>query len=179
MKEILIIAGMKHCGKTTIGRFLAQERSCPFYDLDELILELNSHNYNSIRELFRQEGQNFFQEKEREAAQLLLQTQKNQHCVLSLGGGSIENRELIEDLKTKGIFLYLRADMEFIFKRIIRKGIPPFLSSENPKKSFHDLYQKRTPLYEQDADIIIDVFDNPREENQKNVLSILRSRYGW
>ncbi|WP_191014265.1 shikimate kinase [Treponema zioleckii] len=42
--EILILMGIKHCGKSTQGKLLANHFDCNFFDTDDVILELTKKN---------------------------------------------------------------------------------------------------------------------------------------
>ena len=39
--EVIILMGIKHCGKSTQGRILSEKLNYNFYDVDDVILELN------------------------------------------------------------------------------------------------------------------------------------------
>ena len=69
--------------------------------------------------------------------------------ILSLGGGTIENPPAMASLKQiKGTRIYLRADEEMLYKRIMAKGHPPFLGQQTPREDFSRLVQnKRPPLH--------------------------------
>ena len=43
------------------------------------------------------------------------------------------------------------------FEKILAGGIPPFLDPSDPQGSFHAIYERRSRVYEEYADIIIDL----------------------
>ena len=58
--------GLKHCGKSTLGRLTAQALSMNFLDADDILSKFLSkkpgYESISIRELYRTKGKNIFQE---------------------------------------------------------------------------------------------------------------------
>ncbi len=153
----IFLTGLKHCGKTTLGKMLAQRCGRPFYDLDDLLLqEARKEGFTSVRELYRTAGREKFQEYEAVAAQKACSPDTLDPGVLSLGGGTIENEHALTALKECGRFIYLQVEEKVLFNRIQQGGLPPFLIGPKPAEQlFHQLYQRRNPLYLQHADFIV------------------------
>ena len=56
----VVLFGMKHSGKSTLGRKLAREWNCPFFDLDGLLekdFEEESGVKTPVRQIFAQTGE--------------------------------------------------------------------------------------------------------------------------
>jgi shikimate kinase len=158
-KPILVLMGMKHCGKTTLGRLLAQRVSLPFEDLDERVCVIYQNRTGGIlpiRELFRTLGKSPFQELEVEGIRHLSESYDalslKPSCILALGGGTIENSKALSLLDPFGYYIYLEEKEEILLDRILRGGIPSFLSEQDPAGDFHRLYEYRTALYRAKAD---------------------------
>jgi shikimate kinase len=167
--RLLILMGIKHCGKTTIGTRLAAAWDIPFYDLDDVILEL--YPGISVRDVYKQAGKREFQRLEAAGAALILSRASRRReetgaysGICALGGGTIENREAMDRLTGAGTFCYIRENEEVLYKRIISRGLPAFLSADDPEGDFTRLYLRRTRLYEQQADITIDAMGKGAEE---------------
>ncbi len=154
MKRI-VLAGMKHCGKSTIGWKLSSELGLFFADLDDLILR-DVTEFETIREIFTKLGSDTFKELERKSISRFLELNENKSFVLSLGGGTIENKKALDLLNGAVDTIYLDAEKEVLFNRIIKGGIPPFLDKTDPEKSFYNVYNKRTPIYKNWAKHIVD-----------------------
>lgn len=150
-------AGIKHSGKSTHAKSFAKYKKLPFYDLDKYIEE--NINYDSVRELYKNEGKESFMKEEYTNLNKLLE-ENPQDKVIALGGGICENT-LAFDLCTNLIFLDIEEST--LFNRINYLGLPPFLS-ENPKIQFHELYKKRRPLYLKKAKLIIKLKDMKIDE---------------
>ncbi len=172
LRQNLYLAGLKHCGKTTLGRLIADRTGREFYDLDDLLLELAAgQGYSSVRELYRIAGREKFQEYEAAAARKASLSA----AILSLGGGTIENPAAYEALQPEGSLIYLQVDEAVLFNRIERGGFPPFLIGERPPAElFHELYTRRHKLYIQHCDAVIELPDQAVEKNFQLLYSRLK-----
>ena len=168
---LLLLTVMKHCGKTTAGSRLAEEWGLPFYDLDRIIIEIYGEKSGrpypgtTIREVYRKAGQKAFRMFETAGAERIISEAAGEKTVrrsgrfcgiCALGGGTIENREAVDKFSGRSVFCYIREEKEVLYRRIISRGIPAFLSRENPQSDFYSLYRHRTRLYEQQADLTVD-----------------------
>ncbi len=161
-KNNLIIMGMKHSGKTTVGKKTARVLSARFYDLDDFIVSIYNRDNpashaRSCRYIYQRDGKKVFLTFEVKAAsEARGRMTENKVTVLALGGGTIENGPAMALLSGHGEMVYLREDPEILFNRIVSGGIPPFLSKKAPFESFLVLYERRSLLYRSAADIIIE-----------------------
>lgn len=162
MKIFLI--GYMGCGKSTIGRKLADLMGISFIDLDKYIEE---RYFKTVPAIFAEEGESRFREKERIA---LLEVAEFDHVVVGTGGGVPCFFDNMEVMNTKGITIYIAPDTEVLAARLIKsKTVRPLIAG----KSFDELIafinqalQVRTPFYEK-AKIII------RGENNLDPLLVL------
>lgn len=146
----IFLVGMMGVGKTTIGRQLALNLNRQFIDLDHAIEERSGV---PIATIFDIEGEQGF--RKRESAALDEFTQQAS-LVLATGGGAIlapENRHM---LRNRGLVVYLRADLDVLYKRLARDSKRPLLQTANPKQRIQDLIRQREPLYVSVADITFD-----------------------
>ena len=176
MKNI-ILGGLKHCGKTSLGKILAADSGYRFFDLDDLVLEAAGGLWDSVRELWEKMGGYEFRYMEAEAArnfvEWIIPALGGSGSILSLGGGTVENSDALGWVKNLGLKVYLRADAELLYSRIMAHGRPPFLSEDDSHGGFMELYDKRHPLYTEFADIIHDVDDAPKKINAQRLLTAL------
>lgn len=161
LKYNLFFGGMKHCGKSTHGRFIAEKFTFPFDDLDNLIEKLylkETGTAKTFREIFKERGREGFQKLEYDALATWLKAAavEGKNGVLALGGGVASNPAVLKLLKSGGKFVYIKQPEELLYERIIRKGVPPFLDEKRPQESFSELYRQRTAVYEQAADLTVD-----------------------
>ncbi len=138
------LVGMKHTGKSTLGKKLAQFRRQPFRDLDHLIEALPEAQGRSAREVYRSGGKSLFQRLETLAASVAVQEMQTSPLVLAWGGGTIDNQTAVAQLSGQGILIHLKEAPEVLFDRILKGGLPAFLSPEHPWEDFQALYLDRT-----------------------------------
>lgn len=174
---IVLIGGLKHCGKTTLGRIIAADLGYRFYDMDNLILNETGGAWDSVRDIWRDLGRAEFMMLEEDAARNFIEwivpDLGGQGCILSLGGGTVENTGAVAWIGKKGTNVYVRADEALLYDRIMAGGRPPFLSEENPREDFARLYEKRDGLYSNYAHLVHDVDDSPAAINAQRLLVAL------
>lgn len=141
------LLGMKHTGKSSVGRLWASRRGWDFYDLDTL-LEAGAGGGRTSRQIYLEEGREGFQRHEAEAAEFIAGRLIKGRAVLAWGGGTVTNPRAVEILKGLGTLVVLTDRAEVLYGRIMRGGRPAFLSEERPWEDFQALYQERTALLE-------------------------------
>jgi len=142
--RIILLAGPKHCGKTSAGKILAEITKQEFFDLDEMI---ETAEKKTVRELYRQ-GAGIFKKAETGAVKELLA--KNLNCVTAAGGGLIDNSEAMEMIagSPQVRMIYIEVPAATAWKRIKQSGgLPAFLDPENPEKSHLEIHERRARLY--------------------------------
>lgn len=152
----IVLFGVKHSGKSTVGKEISKAIDKPFFDLDEVI---EKQTDKSPREIYTEGGESAFIEAEKNAC-VYIQNLKEADFVLATGGGICNNVEALKILQSFGdaMFVYLDANEETVVERIIKNSrrqgsYPAYIAKENPadeddvKKIFHKFYIKRTELY--------------------------------
>ena len=150
-----VFCGIKHCGKSTLGKCLAVALKLPFTDTDTALEKeflLRTGKKADCRSIFREYGEEYFRKLEADTIRSL-----SGGCpqVFALGGGAASNPYLSEEeLKGLGCWIYLDIAPEIAYGRILHRGLPPFLKdADDPQKAFLDLYEKRTPRFRELADM--------------------------
>ena len=139
--ENIILIGMPGCGKSTIGRKLADALGKEFVDADQA---LEAHFRRPITDIIPQDGEPAFRAMETEILSML---GKRSGLVIATGGGCVTQERNYPLLHQNGTILWLKRDLE----KLPTHGRP--LSQKN---KLADLYQVRQPLYEAFADVVID-----------------------
>jgi len=155
---VIALGGIKHTGKSTVGRIISESESIEFTDLDDLIIRLLPSRW-SIRKWYKEKGAEAFQKKESTALSLYL-TEKDPSLIriLALGGGTLENTEAVRLLKeSDSKIIVLNEEPGVLYDRIMAKGLPPFLDPDNPEESFRELYRKRTQTLLAKGDFVINI----------------------
>lgn len=169
MKEHIVLIGMMGCGKSTLGRLLADRLGAPFLDLDEEIVRFEGR---SIPELFAAFGEEGFRARETAALRraLVLPPQ-----VIASGGGIVTREENIALMRPRALVIWLRRPLEDMIATV-GQGTRPNLAGDK-RERMRTLYARREELYRCAAHI---VFDNaaPPEQSAEALarLPAVRSR---
>jgi len=158
----VVLLGMKHCGKSTLGAALAARWQCPFHDVDPMIeatYECDAGQRLTVREILDAHGEARFRDIEGQVVcELYLSlSQPGSSSVISLGGGTALNERIRTLLGGIGRLVYLDVAPGELFERIRRAGFPPFLRGGSPFERFMSIYRERQPIYSSAADIVIDL----------------------
>ena len=137
----IVLVGMPGCGKSTVGRQLAELLHRPFVDADEVLAERAGC---TITEIFREQGEEAFRALETE---VLRDLGKRSGIVLATGGGCVTRMENYPALHQNGRIFWLQRDLG----KLPVNGRP--LSQSN---RLEDLYARRKAAYERFADGIVD-----------------------
>jgi shikimate kinase len=182
MKQHIVLMGVKHCGKSTLGKGIARKLNKEFFDLDDMILELQGDDVLTPRELFRKKGVSYFQKLETLAGQTLFESlgSKDQ-AIIALGGGNIDNPKGMDIVGQHGYMIYLEEKPDILYKRIMRGGIPPFFDqNKNIYGQFIELYNARSAKYEQYADLKLFLNSRNPEPAQDFLIEQLKQQgYVW
>ena len=156
MQNIVLI-GMPGCGKSSVGKLLAEKTGRIFVDADEAIVEMAK---KSIPDIFAQDGEYAFRDWETMA---LAELGKQSGLVIATGGGCVTKKRNYPLLHQNGQIVWLKRELH----QLPAEGRP--LSQAN---HLEDMYRVRKPLYETFADAIVDN-NGTLEDTVEAVLSLL------
>jgi shikimate kinase len=141
-------------GKTTVGRRLATRLDRHFVDADAALEEITDR---TIADIFEQDGEQGFRDLEADTFEELLE--HHEPCVIAGGGGLVlrtENRDRLRRPDVTTVFL--DASPAFLASRIAKKANRPLLAGdEAPRAVLARLDRERRRLYEEVADLTVDV----------------------
>ena len=148
--ENLILIGMPGCGKTTVGKLLAEQTGKTFADADTLL----QSRIGPFDRFFADHGESAFREAE---TALLAELGKQSGLVIATGGGCVTRAENRDLLRQNGIIIRLLRDPD----KLPVEGRP--LSVQYGVEA---LSQQREPLYCAFADMTADNNGTPEETVQ-------------
>ncbi len=185
--------GIKHCGKSTLGKALAKYYNCPFFDTDDLITELTG---KSPRQIYTESGQDGFAAAEATACKFLAEKLGRQNdaaqimpAIIATGGGICNNEQALKALRSfNAFFVFLEVSEEIAADRIVAESVfengkisnlPAYIAKKNPhteidvRNIFHDFYVERTASYKNIADLCVTVNSSNIEENTASIVSLV------
>lgn len=145
----LFLVGPMGAGKTTIGRFLADNLNLEFIDLDA---EIEARCGANIPWIFDVEGEAGFRKRE---SRILEEVTTRSGILLATGGGAVIDESNREILKQRGYVVYLSASVEQLLERTVNDRSRPLLQVDNPREVIEKLIAERDPLYREVADLVV------------------------
>lgn len=162
-KSNIVLIGMPGVGKSTVGVILAKVLGYQFVDADLVIQEEEGKLLKEIIEEVGTEG--FIQVENRVNSSLDVK-----HSIIATGGSVVYGKEAMEHLKEIGTVVYLRLPFEVLDQRLCDiKGRGVVLKDG---QTLQDLFEERTPLYEQYADVIVDEYQLNVEETVEKIIEL-------
>ena len=138
--ENIILIGMPGCGKTTIGKHLAEKTGKTFVDADAYLVEKAG---KSIPEIFAESGEAGFRALETEVhAELGKQTGR----IIATGGGCVTQERNLPLLHQNGTMFWLQRDLT----QLPVDGRPLSQGADLTK-----MYEIRKPMYQHFADYAV------------------------
>lgn len=166
LDRTVVLVGLMGVGKSAVGRRLAKRLRLPFVDADA---EIEAAAGSSISDFFALHGEQAFRDGERKVIARLLDGEPH---VLATGGGAFMDPETRELVKTRGISIWLNADLDTLVERVSRRNNRPLLKNGNARQVLSDLTRVRNPIYAE-ADIMVESINQPLGEMTGQVAEAL------
>lgn len=128
----IVLVGMPGCGKTTVGKALAEQLNRPFFDADEEILKQTGKSAEAWIEAC---GEAVFRQKETEVLESLC---KQSGTVIATGGGAVTVPENADILRQNSIVFFINRDVS---------ALPVEGRPLSKVTALSEMYKVRLPLY--------------------------------
>ena len=132
---------MMGVGKSTIGKSIAKKLSYKFIDIDNLIEKKEGTSINMI---FKNKGEKYFRKLEND---ITLDQLNKKNCVISLGGGAFQNRNIRRNVKKNSISFWLDVSTDELIKRLRKSRRRPLLFRKNLTETVNKIYLERKKTY--------------------------------
>lgn len=128
----IVLVGMPGCGKTTVGKALAEHLNRPFFDADEEILTRTGKSAAAWIEAC---GEAVFRQKETEVLESLC---KQSGTVIATGGGAVTVPENADILRQNSIVFFINRDIA---------ALPTEGRPLSKATALTEMFKVRLPLY--------------------------------
>lgn len=128
----IVLVGMPGCGKTTVGKALAEQLNRPFFDADEEILKRTGKSAEAWIEAC---GEAVFRQKETEVLESLC---KQSGTVIATGGGAVTVPENADILRQNSIVFFINRDVS---------ALPVEGRPLSKATALSEMYKVRLPMY--------------------------------
>ena len=128
----IVLVGMPGCGKTTVGKALAEQLNRPFFDADEEILKQTGKSAEAWIEAC---GEAVFRQKETEVLESLC---KQSGTVIATGGGAVTVPKNADILRQNSIVFFINRDIS---------ALPVEGRPLSKATALSEMYEVRLPMY--------------------------------
>lgn len=143
----IFLCGFMGCGKSTVGKILAERLGLSYLDMDEVIEQRAGKR---IPEIFAAFGETHFRDLEHETLNELCD---RQDLVVSTGGGAMTFARNRNAVKGKAVVVFLDVNFERCYRRIAASDRP--IVNANTPEQLKAIYDARLPAYRAAASMIV------------------------
>lgn len=171
---IISLIGYMGSGKSHISKILSEKINFKLFDLDK---EISTKYKASISEIFQNKGEIFFRKLEKETLEEILEKEDN--CILSLGGGTPIYYNNMETLNHNSVTFYLRASVSTLSERLSKQKekrplIARIADEDLPEFIAKHLFERN--VFYNKAQFIIDTDNKTPSEVIDEILIILQNQ---
>ena len=163
----IVLIGYRGTGKSVVGELLARKLNRETISMDAEIVKKAGM---SIPEFVEQNGWPKFRDLETEVA---LELAERDNIIVDCGGGVIERPENIPALRANGVIFWLQASVDVVVSRIADgTERPALIEGKTFTEEVAEVLERRTPLYSEAAQHIINTDDMTPDQVSDSILAI-------
>jgi shikimate kinase len=138
----IYLVGFMACGKTTVGRMLADELGWHFNDLDH---DIEVEHKMKISDIFDTLGEEAFRDMESSVIERRVRAvERGRPTVLALGGGAFMRESNYQMLSEHGVTIWIDCALDIITDRVSQSTHRPLARDAEKMKT---LYEDRRDAY--------------------------------
>jgi XRE family aerobic/anaerobic benzoate catabolism transcriptional regulator len=142
-RERIALVGLRGAGKSTVGKALALAMEMPFVELDKRIEQMAGM---TLAEMFEMHGPEVFRRFEADALEEVLS--EGRRMVIATSGSIVASGPTFDRLRTTCRTVWLRADPEDHFKRVLAQGDGrPMKDNPRAMEELRGILESREPAY--------------------------------
>jgi shikimate kinase len=172
MPRHLVLVGLPGCGKSAVGRQVAEGLGAPLFDIDSLLVREMGM---PVEQIFGMVGEQRFREIEQKA--VLAAVAAEEPAVIVPGGGWAAQPGHMHGAREFALLIYLRCLPRIAAKRAEEGELRPLLVGPDPVERMRKLLDSREPFYKL-ADFEV-AADGRIEEVSAGVVDLARRHGGW
>lgn len=161
----VFLVGFMGCGKTTVGKLIAQRLKWGFVDLDRRIEEVAG---KTIRTIFADDGEGRFRRLENDVLREVARDAGR--AVIALGGGAFVSEVNRAVIRRSGVSVWIDVPLRALVRRVLGDRRRPLAATAD---HVNRLYRSRLPFYHE-ADVRLRVGEAPADEIAIEAIKLLR-----
>jgi len=172
VRKHIVLVGLPGCGKTVVGRLVAEDLQTALLDIDTIVVRKEGR---PVAAIFAEQGEAAFRALERHEVDAALAQEPG---VIVPGGGWAAQPGNLEAAKDRGFVVYLKTRPETAAARATPEGTRPVLLGEDPVLLMRTLLREREAFYSR-ADARIETDRLLARGVAADVVRLARTSAGW
>ena len=140
-KKNVALIGHMGSGKSSLGQTIAKKLKINHIDTDQEISKLEN---STINDIFTSKGESYFRNLE---LKIVTKSLDQNYIVISLGGGSILNKQIRDKLRSNSITVFLDVNFNELNKRLAHSHKRPLIKNTNILSKLKELDTQRRKYY--------------------------------
>jgi shikimate kinase len=172
MKRHVLLVGLPGCGKSAVGKLVADGLPAPLLDIDSILVRQMGM---PVAQIFGMVGEPRFRAMERDA---VATAQAREPAVIIPGAGWAAQPGQMAEAKAACLIIYLKCGVATAARRSEQGEVRPLLTGADPVERVRALLAAREPFYKlADYEVSADVQAAP--EVAREVIRLARTHGGW
>jgi len=171
MRRHVLLVGLPGCGKSTVGRLVAEALGAPLLDIDSILVRQMGM---PVEQIFGMVGEARFRAMERDA---VATARAREPAVIVPGAGWAAQPGQLEAPRANSLIIYLRCGAATTARRTEQGEVRPLLAGDAPGR-VRTLLAEREPFYRL-ADYEVAVETAPAAKVTQDVVRLAREHGGW